>query len=49
MFYAQYPMGTVPKQPEKNIDPGRVRYEPLFVAMYGDCNENEVVEESTHY
>lgn len=45
MFYAEYPMGgTVPKQPAKNIDPGRVRYEPLFVAMYGDCNKNEVVE-----
>lgn len=44
MFYAQYPMGTVPKQPAKNIDPGRVRYEPLFVAMYGNCNENEVAK-----
>ena len=44
MFYARYPMGTVPKQPEKNIDPGRVRFEPLFVAMYGDCNKHEVVK-----
>ena len=44
MFYAQYPRGTFPKQPEKNIDPGRVRFEPLFVAMYGDCNKNEVVK-----
>lgn len=26
MFYAQYPRGTFPKQPEKNIDPGRVRF-----------------------
>jgi hypothetical protein len=25
------------------MDPGRVRYEPLFVAMYGDCNKKEVV------
>ena len=44
MFYAPYPTRAVPKQPEKNIDPGRVRFEPLFVAMYGDCNKNEVVK-----
>jgi hypothetical protein len=44
MFYAHYPVGTIPKQPEKNIDPGRVRFEPLFVAMYGDCNKNDVVK-----
>ena len=49
MFYAPYPAGAVPKQPEKNIDPGRVRFEPLFVAMYGDCNKNEVVEKSPYY
>jgi hypothetical protein len=43
MFYSAYPRGAGPKQPETNIDPGRVRFEPLFVAMYGDCNRNEVV------
>jgi len=43
MFYSTYPLGTQPKQPEANADPGRVRFEPLFVAMYGDCNRNEVV------
>jgi hypothetical protein len=43
MFYARYPEGA-PKQPAKNIDPGRVRFEPLFIAMYGDCNKNEVVK-----
>lgn len=43
MFYARYPVGTEPDQPDKNSDPGRVRFEPLFVAMYGDCNKNEVV------
>src|SRR5262249_57472204 len=43
MFYAAYPLGAEPKQPETNADPGRVRFEPLFVAMYGDCNRNEVV------
>jgi hypothetical protein len=42
MFYVRYPAGATPEQPEKNSDPGRVRFEPLFVAMYGDCNKNEV-------
>jgi hypothetical protein len=42
MFYVPYPAGTVPKQPPKNSDPGRVRFEPLFVGMYGDCKKNEV-------
>jgi hypothetical protein len=42
MFYVPYPRGTIPKQPPKNFDPGRVRFEPLFVAMYGDCKRNEV-------
>jgi D-alanyl-D-alanine carboxypeptidase len=42
MFYVPYPAGTEPKQPPKNFDPGRVRYGPLFVAMYGDCEKNEV-------
>jgi hypothetical protein len=44
MFYIQYPTGIVPGQPERNIDPGRVRFEPLFVSMYGDCTKNEVVK-----
>jgi hypothetical protein len=43
MFYAPYPAGSAPRQPAKNVDPGRVRFEPLFAAMYGDCNKNEVV------
>jgi hypothetical protein len=42
MFYAQYPSGESPEPPTKNHDPGRVRYEPLFSAMYGDCRKNEV-------
>jgi hypothetical protein len=42
MFYAAYPAGAAPHQPDKNFDPGRVRFEPLFVAMYGDCRKNEV-------
>jgi hypothetical protein len=39
MFYVPYPAG----HPLKNFDPGRVRFEPLFVTMYGDCRKNEVV------
>jgi hypothetical protein len=44
MFYASYPVGSTPKQPDKNSDPGRVRFESLFVAMYGDCKENGVTK-----
>ncbi|HET9716856.1 MAG TPA: M15 family metallopeptidase [Pseudolabrys sp.] len=43
MFYARYPAGMPPGPVAKNVDPGRVRFEPLFVAMYGDCGRNEVV------
>lgn len=42
MFYTPYPAGMTPRQPAKDIDPGRVRFEPLFNAMYGDCNKGEV-------
>ena len=42
MFYSTYPVGTEPKQPAANADPGRVRFEPLFVAMYGDCNKGDI-------
>ncbi|MBI3704532.1 MAG: hypothetical protein HY244_11980, partial [Rhizobiales bacterium] len=44
MFYAAYPAGTAPRQPQPNSDPGRVRFEPLFVAMYGDCNTQQIEE-----
>jgi D-alanyl-D-alanine carboxypeptidase len=44
MFYIPYPAGTMPKQPAMNSDPGRVRFGPLFVAMYGDCKLNGVVK-----
>jgi hypothetical protein len=42
MFYVQYPAGTPPKPLPKSYDPGRVRFEPLFTAMYGDCSKNQV-------
>jgi hypothetical protein len=44
MFYAPYPVGSAPKQPARNSDPGRVRFEPLLVAMYGDCKKNELTK-----
>ncbi len=41
MFYAEYPLGE-PAPPARNADPGRVRFEPLFAAMYGDCRKGQV-------
>lgn len=42
MFYARYPAGAPAAAPAINSDPGRVRYEPLFHKMYGDCRKGEV-------
>ena len=42
MFYARYPAGAAAAPPGPDVDPGRVRFEPLFVAMYGDCRRGEV-------
>ena len=42
MFYAEYPTSPTSGPPAVNADPGRVRYDPLFTAMYGDCNKNGV-------
>jgi hypothetical protein len=42
MFYAPYPAGAEAMSPAADVDPGRVRYEPLFDAMYGDCDRGEV-------
>jgi hypothetical protein len=44
MFYVRYPAGQDPNPPETNSDPGRVRFAPLFSAMYGDCRRNEVAK-----
>jgi hypothetical protein len=44
MFYVRYPAGAPPTQPARNVDPGRVRFEPLFVAMYGDCETGDVAK-----
>jgi hypothetical protein len=41
-FYAPYRAGRAGIPPGVDIDPGRVRYEPFFVKMYGDCKKGEV-------
>lgn len=41
MFYVPYPAGAAATAPAENVDPGRVRYRPLFDAMYGDCTRGK--------
>jgi hypothetical protein len=41
-FYAPYPTGQPAAPPAVNIDPGRVRNQPFFARMYGDCRKGEV-------
>jgi hypothetical protein len=41
MFYAPYPLGRSGLAPGPDIDPGRVRYQPFFARMYGDCTRGE--------
>ena len=41
-FYLPYPLGRNGLAPPLNSDPGRVRYQPLFLKMYGDCRKGEV-------
>ncbi|MEX0955631.1 MAG: M15 family metallopeptidase [Rhizobiaceae bacterium] len=42
MFAQAYPAQTKPEAPALNMDPGRVRHEGLFDALYGDCKRGEV-------
>ena len=42
IFYAPYPQGRTFIPPAADNDPGRVRYEPFFAKMYGDCKKGEV-------
>ncbi len=44
MFYTPYPVGRTGIPPGVDIDPGRVRYEPFFAKMYGDCKKGEVTK-----
>lgn len=41
MFAFPYPAHTKPKAPARNVDPGRIRVEALFRALYGDCRKGE--------
>jgi hypothetical protein len=43
-FAFPYPLGGPLKPPAPNEDPGRIRYQPLFVKMYGDCRKGEVAK-----
>jgi hypothetical protein len=43
-FAYPYPLGPAANAPGLNEDPGRIRYEPLFVKMYGDCRKGEVAK-----
>ncbi len=42
MFVMPYRPGPPAAVPALDEDPGRVRYEPLFAKMYGDCERGEV-------
>lgn len=37
MFAFAYPAGEAPSPPPREFDPGRIRVEALFRALYGDC------------
>ncbi|MFO1171228.1 MAG: M15 family metallopeptidase [Hyphomicrobiaceae bacterium] len=41
-FYVPYQLGNKGFPPGVDEDPGRVRFEPLFKKMYGDCEKGEV-------
>ena len=43
-FAFAYPLGPDVKPPAANEDPGRIRFEPFFVKMYGDCKKGEVAK-----
>ncbi|HHZ08917.1 MAG TPA: M15 family peptidase [Rhizobiales bacterium] len=42
MFAFRYPAGEPAAPPALNHDPGRIRVEALFRALYGDCRKGEV-------
>jgi D-alanyl-D-alanine carboxypeptidase len=41
-FAFPYTLGPIVKSPALNQDPGRIRYQPFFDRMYGDCRKGEV-------
>lgn len=42
MFAFRYPAGEPAAPPTLNHDPGRIRVEALFRALYGDCRKGDV-------
>ena len=46
-FYAAYPLGRAGIPPALDSDPGRVRFQPLFDKMYGNCTKGEVTRHLT--
>ena len=40
-FAIPYPLGTDLRKPEHDEDPGRIRNEPFFRKMYGDCRKGD--------
>ena len=44
MFYVAYPLGRTGTPPAFNSDPGRVRFQPLYAKMYGDCTKGEAAQ-----
>ena len=47
MFAIPYRPGRPAGNPALNEDPGRIRYEPFFRKMYGDCRRKGEVEKRT--
>jgi hypothetical protein len=43
MFAYRYPVRGPLTAPPPDVDPGRIRFQPLFAAMYGDCRKGEVL------
>jgi hypothetical protein len=44
MFAFDYPAGAPAAQPPRNFDPGRIRVETLFKAVYGDCEKGTLAK-----
>lgn len=44
MFAFDYPEGAAAAQPAENFDPGRIRVEALFRALYGDCRKGTLAK-----
>lgn len=41
-FVDAYSPGGLEKHPKENFDPGRIRFEPFFLKMYGNCRKGDV-------